>query len=97
MSGVMARLRMPVRAHPVEVVMIGRAVTPAVLYGHAACVVAASRLTTWKLGTHARSLTAEVRSLGKRVHLGWVNSHRRLRNASAIGARPMDLSRVRSR
>jgi hypothetical protein len=48
------------------------------------------RLTEWKLGQTARSLTFEARRRGKRVHMGRVNSLRRLRYAHAIGCDSAD-------
>lgn len=41
--------------------------------------------TAWKLGPAARELTVEAKRNGKRVHMGRVNSERRLRYADAIG------------
>jgi hypothetical protein len=46
--------------------------------------------TAWKLGPAARSLTAQARRLGKGVHMGRVNSLRRLRYAAAIGCTSAD-------
>lgn len=46
--------------------------------------------TAWKLGPEARALTAEARARRKRVHMGRVNSHRRLRYAAAIGCHSVD-------
>lgn len=46
--------------------------------------------TTWKLGRHARALVAEARRRGKPVHMGRVNSERRLRYAQAIGCDSAD-------
>lgn len=46
--------------------------------------------TEWKLGPHARRLTAEAKRLGKWVHMGRVNSERRLRYAQAIGCDSAD-------
>lgn len=46
--------------------------------------------TAWKLGPAARSLTAEAKARGKRVHMGRVNSLRRLRYAEAIGCDSAD-------
>lgn len=46
--------------------------------------------TEWKLGPRAADLAYRARDLGKRVHLGRVNSYRRLRHASAIGAHTAD-------
>ena len=46
--------------------------------------------TTWKLGSHARALTAAARARGKHVHMGRVNSLRRLRYADAIGCDSAD-------
>ena len=44
----------------------------------------------WKLGPAATALTAEARSRGKGVHMGRVNSLRRLWFASAIGCTSAD-------
>jgi hypothetical protein len=46
--------------------------------------------TAWKLGPHARALTAEALNNGKRVHMGRVNSGQRLRYAHAIGCHSAD-------
>lgn len=46
--------------------------------------------TAWKLGPHARALTAEAKRRGKWVHMGRVNSARRLRYADAIGCDSAD-------
>lgn len=46
--------------------------------------------TTWKLGPHPRRLAAEAKARGKRVHMGRVNSYRRLRYAEAIGCDSAD-------
>lgn len=46
--------------------------------------------TTWKLGTQARSLATDARQRGKGVHMGRVNSHRRLQHAATIGCDSAD-------
>lgn len=46
--------------------------------------------TRWKLGPHARALTAEAHRHGVWVHMGRVNSHRRLRYARDIGCDSAD-------
>lgn len=46
--------------------------------------------TRWKLGRHARALVAEAKRRGKWVHMGRVNSARRLRYADAIGCDSAD-------
>lgn len=46
--------------------------------------------TAWKLGPHARRLVAEAKARGKWVHMGRVNSARRLRYADAIGCDSAD-------
>lgn len=46
--------------------------------------------TMWKLGPEARELTAQARAYGKPVHMGRVNSHRRLMYAAAIGCTSVD-------
>jgi hypothetical protein len=46
--------------------------------------------TAWKLGPAARALAAEARRRGKHVHMGRVNSLKRLRYAAAIGCGSAD-------
>jgi hypothetical protein len=46
--------------------------------------------TEWKLGPHAAQLTREAKARGKWVHMGRVNSERRLRYAAAIGCDSVD-------
>lgn len=46
--------------------------------------------TEWKLGLHARVLVAEAKRRGKWVHMGRVNSQRRLEYATAIGCDSAD-------
>jgi hypothetical protein len=46
--------------------------------------------TEWKLGPHAAQLTREAKACGKWVHMGRVNSERRLRYAAAIGCDSVD-------
>ena len=46
--------------------------------------------TEWKLGGHARTLVAEAKHRGKGVHMGRVNSRRRLNYADAIGCDSAD-------
>jgi hypothetical protein len=46
--------------------------------------------TKWKLGAAARALTAEAKARGKHVHMGRVNSRRRLHYADAIGCDTAD-------
>lgn len=46
--------------------------------------------TEWKLGRHVRDLVREAKSHGKWVHMGRVNSERRMRYASAIGCDSAD-------
>jgi hypothetical protein len=46
--------------------------------------------TAWKLGPAARRLVAEAKRHGKHVHMGRVNSLRRLRYARAIGCDSAD-------
>lgn len=46
--------------------------------------------TEWKLGPAARSIVAQAKALGKRVHMGRVNSERRYRYALAIGCDSCD-------
>lgn len=46
--------------------------------------------TEWKLGPHARRLVAEAKARGKWVHMGRVNSERRLQYAAAIGCDSAD-------
>ena len=46
--------------------------------------------TAWKLSAAAESLAAEARARGKLVHMGRVNSARRLRHAWEIGCHSVD-------
>lgn len=46
--------------------------------------------TAWKLGPAARELAGEARARGKWVHMGRVNSERRIRYAAAIGCDSVD-------
>ncbi len=46
--------------------------------------------TEWKLGPHARDLTAQAKARGKEVHMGRVNSAARMRHANAIGCDSAD-------
>jgi len=46
--------------------------------------------TDWKLGPAAADLTARARAHGLGVHMGRVNSQRRLRYAAAIGCQSVD-------
>jgi hypothetical protein len=46
--------------------------------------------TEWKLGPHARTITAQAKARGKWVHMGRVNSLKRLRYADAIGCDSAD-------
>lgn len=46
--------------------------------------------TEWKLGPEAASLALRARRHGKRVHMGRVNSRKRLRYAAAIGCDTAD-------
>jgi hypothetical protein len=46
--------------------------------------------TAWKLGPHAADLAAQARTRGLGVHMGRVNSMRRLRHAAAIGCHSVD-------
>lgn len=46
--------------------------------------------TEWKVGPHARALVAEAKHLGKHVHMGRVNTYRRLLYAATIGCDSAD-------
>jgi hypothetical protein len=46
--------------------------------------------TEWKLGPHARAFAIEAKARGKHVHMGRVNSERRLRYAHHIGCDSVD-------
>ena len=46
--------------------------------------------TAWKLSAAAAELAAKARSRGIWVHMGRINSHRRLRHADAIGCHSAD-------
>jgi hypothetical protein len=54
------------------------------------CPSCGGSLAEWKLGQAARDLTAQARALGKPVHMGRVNSLKRLRYAEAIGCDSAD-------
>jgi hypothetical protein len=49
--------------------------------------------TTWKLSAAAADLTDEARARGLHVHMGRINSRRRLRHATAIGCHSLPLRR----
>src|SRR5689334_21145007 len=46
--------------------------------------------TDWKLGQHARRLSADAKAHGKSVHTGRVNSRRRLQIAAHMGCDSAD-------
>jgi hypothetical protein len=46
--------------------------------------------TEWKLGPEARQVARTAKRLGLWLHMGRVNSHRRLRYAAAIGCDSVD-------
>lgn len=46
--------------------------------------------TEWKLGSHARAFAIGAKARGKHVHMGRVNSERRLRYAHHIGCDSVD-------
>lgn len=46
--------------------------------------------TEWKIGPYARRLSADARAYGKRVHMGRVNSLRRMRTAAWMGCHSAD-------
>lgn len=46
--------------------------------------------TDWKIGPHARELTTEAHARGKWVHMGRVNSRRRLQIAAQMGCDSAD-------
>jgi hypothetical protein len=46
--------------------------------------------TEWKLGPSAEALVAQAKDRGKWVHMGRVNSHRRIRYAASIGCDSVD-------
>lgn len=46
--------------------------------------------TEWKLGKHARNLVTEAKRRGKHVHMGRVNSKKRLQYADMIGCDSAD-------
>jgi hypothetical protein len=54
------------------------------------CPFCGRRLVEWKLGAAALEMVAEARARGKRVHMGRVNSLKRLRYAEAIGCDSAD-------
>lgn len=65
-------------------------VRPAREFGIKTCPGCHRKLTEWKLGAEARALTAEARRRGLRVHMGRVNSHKRLAYAEMIGCTSAD-------
>lgn len=54
------------------------------------CPSCSAKLTEWKEGAGARELVAEAKRHGKRVHMGRVNSWRRLKLAAEIGCDTAD-------
>ena len=46
--------------------------------------------TSWKLGEAAAALAAEARQRGKHIHMGRVNSRRRVRHAQVLGCHSVD-------
>jgi hypothetical protein len=46
--------------------------------------------TDWKIGPQAADIAAEAQVLGKPVHMGRVNSYKRLRYAQSIGCETVD-------
>lgn len=46
--------------------------------------------TNWKLGVHAAHIVTRARELDKWVHMGRVNSHKRLKYAMSIGCQSVD-------
>jgi hypothetical protein len=46
--------------------------------------------TEWKLGQHAQAVSLHAKNLGKKVHMGRVNSLKRLLHASAMGCDTVD-------
>jgi hypothetical protein len=54
------------------------------------CPTCGRVLKEWKLGARARALVAEAKRRGKWVHMGRVNSLKRLRYAEAIGCDSVD-------
>jgi hypothetical protein len=54
------------------------------------CPCCGRRLTEWKLSRTARALTYEAKARGKWVHMGRVNSLRRMRFAHAFGCDSVD-------
>jgi hypothetical protein len=46
--------------------------------------------TNWKLGVHAERLVREAKARGKHVHMGRVNSQKRIRYAESIGCDSVD-------
>jgi hypothetical protein len=54
------------------------------------CCLFVGGSTQWKLGNHAARLIAEAKDRGKQVHMGRVNTQRRLRYARDIGCDTAD-------
>lgn len=55
-----------------------------------ACPTCGQQLTEWKLGAAAAELVAEAKRRGKWVHMGRVNSYKRLAYAESIGCDSAD-------
>jgi hypothetical protein len=65
-------------------------IRPATDHDTKRCPFCHRRLVEWKLSQAARELTAEARQRGKWVHMGRVNSAKRLRYAAGIGCDSAD-------
>jgi hypothetical protein len=53
--------------------------------------------TRWKLSRHAEALATQARALGKWVHMGRVNSFRRLQQAKLMGCNSADGTYIKYR
>lgn len=58
--------------------------------GPKTCPTCNAKVTEWKLGAACAALVAEALAAGKRVHMGRVNSAKRLRYAASIGCHTAD-------
>jgi len=81
--------RVAAAGHKVAVVAQDGA-TPATVPWHQIDAVFIGGSTTWKLGADAIDIMGEAQARGVWVHVGRVNSRRRLRWAAAHGANSVD-------
>jgi hypothetical protein len=83
------RLRRPVPGGSAECARC-RYVRPVTDFTQKRCLSCCGPLVEWKLGEAARDLTTQASVRGKWVHMGRVNSLKRLRYAEMIGCDSVD-------